>query len=225
MASSVLSGNRNFEGRINPDVQGQLPRLAAAGGGLRPGRLHGHGPHQGAAGHGTATAKPVYLSDIWPTPEGGRGPGGAASTRRCSARTYANVFDGNPTWNAVKVPEGDLFAFREDSTYIQEPPFFTDLTLEVRPPSDIQRRAHPGPPRRLRHHRPHLPRGRHRGEQPGRRVPEVEGRRAQGLQLLRLAARQRPRDGARHLRQHPAQEPDGARVSKAGSPCTSPPAT
>jgi len=54
------------------------------------------------------------------------------------ASTYADVFNGNPTWNAVKVPAGDLFAFRDDSTYIQEPPFFQDLTLDVRPPADIQ---------------------------------------------------------------------------------------
>jgi len=54
------------------------------------------------------------------------------------ASTYANVFDGNPTWNAVKVPEGDLFEFRDDSTYIQEPPFFTGLTLDVHPPEDIR---------------------------------------------------------------------------------------
>src|SRR5947207_2774897 len=54
------------------------------------------------------------------------------------ASTYADVFNGNPTWNAVTVPEGDLFSFQEDSTYIQEPPFFQDLTLDVRPPGDIQ---------------------------------------------------------------------------------------
>jgi aconitate hydratase len=53
------------------------------------------------------------------------------------ARTYANVFEGNPTWNAVRVPEGDLYEFREESTYIQEPPFFQGLTLDVRPPADI----------------------------------------------------------------------------------------
>src|SRR5262249_37997654 len=54
------------------------------------------------------------------------------------ASTYADVFQGNPTWNGVKAPEGDLYRFREDSTYIQEPPFFQDLTLDVRPPDDIK---------------------------------------------------------------------------------------
>jgi aconitate hydratase len=53
-------------------------------------------------------------------------------------RSYGNVFDGNPTWNAVSVHEGDLFEFREDSTYIQDPPFFQGLTKEPAPLSDIQ---------------------------------------------------------------------------------------
>jgi aconitate hydratase len=53
-------------------------------------------------------------------------------------KTYGNVFDGNPTWNAVPVPEGDLFDFKEDSTYIQDPPFFQGLTREPAPLSDIQ---------------------------------------------------------------------------------------
>jgi aconitate hydratase len=52
--------------------------------------------------------------------------------------TYANVFDGNPTWNAIPVAGGDLFAFREESTYIQEPPFFQGLTLVPPPVPDIE---------------------------------------------------------------------------------------
>ena len=54
------------------------------------------------------------------------------------ASTYANVFDGNPTWNAIPVAGGDLYGFREESTYIQEPPFFVDLTPEVEPVQDIR---------------------------------------------------------------------------------------
>jgi aconitate hydratase len=52
--------------------------------------------------------------------------------------TYGNVFDGNPTWNAIPVAGGDLFAFKEDSTYIQDPPFFTGLTREPAPLTDIR---------------------------------------------------------------------------------------
>jgi aconitate hydratase len=52
-------------------------------------------------------------------------------------KTYGNVFDGNPTWNAVPVPEGDLFEFKDESTYIQDPPFFQDLTPAPPPLADI----------------------------------------------------------------------------------------
>jgi aconitate hydratase len=55
------------------------------------------------------------------------------------ASSYGNVFDGNPTWNAVKVPEGDLYEFKEESSYIQDPPFFHGLTLEPKPLEDIRR--------------------------------------------------------------------------------------
>jgi aconitate hydratase len=51
--------------------------------------------------------------------------------------SYGNVFDGNPTWNAIRVPEGDLFEFKDESTYIQDPPFFAALTLEPKPLTDI----------------------------------------------------------------------------------------
>jgi aconitate hydratase len=76
------------------------------------------------------------LSDLWPSQSEiaalEETIGGAMF-----ARTYANVFEGNPTWNAVRVPAGDLYEFREDSTYIQEPPFFQGLTLEAPAPADI----------------------------------------------------------------------------------------
>jgi aconitate hydratase len=51
--------------------------------------------------------------------------------------SYGNVFDGNPTWNAIPVPGGDLFEFKDESTYIQDPPFFASLTLEPKPLTDI----------------------------------------------------------------------------------------
>ena len=125
--------------------------------------------------------------------------------------SYGNVFDGNPDWNAIPVAGGDLFAFRDDSTYIQEPPFFQGLTKAPAAAHRHRGRARPRRPRRLRDHRPHLARRRHRARLAGRALPRGEGRREEGLQLLRLAPRQRPRDGARHLREHPPQERHGAR--------------
>jgi aconitate hydratase len=84
-----------------------------------------------------ADGKPVTLAEIWPSQEEV-----AAVEQTIDAEmfasTYANVFDGNPTWNAIPVAGGELFEFREESTYIQEPPFFQDLTLEVPPVKDIE---------------------------------------------------------------------------------------
>jgi aconitate hydratase len=135
VASAVLSGNRNFEGRINPDVKANYlasPPLvvAYALAGSTAKDLTREPLGTGSDG------KPVYLSDVWPTQKEVADLEASINEKMFNS-TYADVFNGNPTWNAVKVPEGDLFIFREDSTYIQEPPFFTDLTLEVRPPSDI----------------------------------------------------------------------------------------
>jgi aconitate hydratase A / 2-methylisocitrate dehydratase len=135
VASSVLSGNRNFEGRINPDVKANYlasPPLVVAYALAGSTAIDLTREPLGTGRDG----KPVYLSDIWPSQQE-VAELEARINETMFASTYADVFNGNPTWNAVKVPEGDLFDFREDSTYIQEPPFFQDLTLDVRPPRDI----------------------------------------------------------------------------------------
>jgi aconitate hydratase A / 2-methylisocitrate dehydratase len=135
VASSVLSGNRNFEGRINPDVKANYlasPPLVVAYALAGSTAIDLTKEPLGTGRDG----KPVYLSDVWPTQQE-VAELEARINDTMFASTYADVFNGNPTWNAVKVPEGDLFDFRDDSTYIQEPPFFQDLTLDVRPPRDI----------------------------------------------------------------------------------------
>jgi aconitate hydratase len=135
VASSVLSGNRNFEGRINPDVKANYlasPPLVVAYALAGSTAIDLTKEPLGTGSDG----KPVYLSDVWPTQQE-VAELEARINDTMFASTYADVFNGNPTWNAVKVPEGDLFDFRDDSTYIQEPPFFQDLTLDVRPPRDI----------------------------------------------------------------------------------------
>ncbi|HEV7501358.1 MAG TPA: aconitate hydratase AcnA [Vicinamibacteria bacterium] len=136
VASAVLSGNRNFEGRINPDVKANYlasPPLVVAYALAGSTAVDLVKEPLGVGRDG----KPVFLADIWPTQKEVADLE-AQIDQSMFASTYADVFNGNPTWNAVRVPEGDLFAFRDDSTYIQEPPFFQDLTLEVRPPGDIQ---------------------------------------------------------------------------------------
>jgi aconitate hydratase len=136
VASSVLSGNRNFEGRINPDVKANYlasPPLvvayALAGTTDRDLTRESLGPDR--------DGKPVTLADVWPSQKEIADLEATIGAEMFRA-SYGNVFDGNPTWNAVKVPEGDLFAFREDSTYIQDPPFFQGLTLDQTPLSDVR---------------------------------------------------------------------------------------
>jgi aconitate hydratase len=136
VASSVLSGNRNFEGRINPDVRANYlasPPLVVAYALAGSTAVDITKEPLGKDRQG----KDVYLSEIWPSQKEVADLE-AQIDQEMFTRTYADVFNGNPMWNGVRVPEGDLFAFREDSTYIQEPPFFTGLTLDVHPPEDIR---------------------------------------------------------------------------------------
>jgi aconitate hydratase A / 2-methylisocitrate dehydratase len=136
VASSVLSGNRNFEGRINPDVKANYlasPPLvvayALAGTTDRDLTTEPLGKDR--------DGKDVKLADVWPTQKEVadlEATIGAEMFRD----SYGNVFDGNPTWNAVKVPEGALFEFRDESTYIQDPPFFQGLTIAPAPVEGIR---------------------------------------------------------------------------------------
>jgi aconitate hydratase len=136
VASSVLSGNRNFEGRINPDVKANYlasPPLvvAYALAGTTDTDLTRDPIGPGADG------KPVMLSEIWPSQKEVADLEGRISAEMFQ-KTYGNVFDGNPTWNAIPVKGGELFDFKDDSTYIQDPPFFQELSLEAKPLSDIR---------------------------------------------------------------------------------------
>ena len=136
VASAVLSGNRNFEGRVSPHVKANYlasPPLVVAY------ALAGTTDIDLAAESlGTGTdGSPVTLADLWPSQEE-IAELEASIDAEMFASTYANVFDGNPTWNAIPVAGGDLFEFREESTYIQEPPFFQGLTLEPPAVPDVQ---------------------------------------------------------------------------------------
>ena len=135
VASAVLSGNRNFEGRVNPDVKANYlasPPLVVAYALAGTTDLDLTTQPLGTGSDG----KPVMLKDLWPTQKE-VAELEAQITAEMFGRSYGDVFDGNPTWNAVKVPEGDLFDFRDESTYIQDPPFFQGLTLEPRPTQDL----------------------------------------------------------------------------------------
>jgi aconitate hydratase len=136
VASAVLSGNRNFEGRVSPHVKANYlasPPLVVAYALAGTTDIDLAREPLGADGAGA----PVTLADIWPS---------SAEIDALQAEidagmfttSYANVFDGNPTWNAIPVAGGDLFDFREESTYIQEPPFFQGLTPDPPAVLDIE---------------------------------------------------------------------------------------
>jgi aconitate hydratase len=81
--------------------------------------------------------KPVFLSDIWPSQKEVADMEATVSGEMF-AKTYGNVFDGNPMWNAIGGVAGDLYEFKEESTYLQDPPFFEGLALDPKPLTDIR---------------------------------------------------------------------------------------
>jgi aconitate hydratase len=135
VAAAGLSGNRNFEGRVNPDVKANYlasPPLVVAY------ALAGTTDVDLATepiGAGTGGA-PVRLADVWPSQKEVAELEASIGAEMFRA-SYGNVFDGNPEWNAIPVKGGALFDFREESTYIQEPPFFQGLTLQPLTRTDI----------------------------------------------------------------------------------------
>ncbi|HEY2657284.1 MAG TPA: aconitate hydratase AcnA, partial [Solirubrobacteraceae bacterium] len=133
---SVLSGNRNFEGRINPDVKMNYlasPPLVVAYAIAGTMDVDLHSESLGDDDHG----EPVYLRDIWPsTAEIARTIEEAVQSDMFH-KSYGEVFDGDERWNGLDVPTGELFAWDERSTYVRRPPFFDHLPAEPGPLEDI----------------------------------------------------------------------------------------
>jgi len=136
VASAVLSGNRNFEGRVSPQVKANYlasPPLVVAYALAGTTDIDLTSDPIGTASDGT----PVMLADVWPSQKE-IDDLEATIDAEMFASSYGNVFDGNPAWNAIPTAGGDLFDFQKDSTYIQEPPFFQDMSLEPPPVFDVQ---------------------------------------------------------------------------------------
>jgi aconitate hydratase len=130
VASAVISGNRNFEGRVHPQVKANFlasPPLVVAYALAGTTDIDLSSEPLGTGRDG----QPVYLRDIWPTQKEIAEAIAASMDEEMFTRSYANVFDGNPEWNAIPVSGGELYAWDENSTYIQKPPFFEDLRLEI----------------------------------------------------------------------------------------------
>ncbi|HEV3056014.1 MAG TPA: aconitase family protein, partial [Solirubrobacteraceae bacterium] len=134
---SVLSGNRNFEGRINPDVKMNYlasPPLVVAYALAGTMDIDLYDEPLGEDEHG----QPVFLKDVWPnSPEIARTIEEAVQSDMFR-KSYAEVFDGDERWNSLEVPTGDAFAWDPDSTYVRQPPFFTDLPAEPPAVEDIE---------------------------------------------------------------------------------------
>jgi aconitate hydratase len=133
---SVLSGNRNFEGRINPDVKMNYlasPPLCVAYALAGTMDIDLYDEPLGTDTHGND----VYLKDIWPDETEVARTVEEAVQSDMFRKSYGEVFDGDERWNTLEVPTGDRFAWDERSTYVRRPPFFDDLPTEPEPLTDI----------------------------------------------------------------------------------------
>ena len=136
IAASVLSGNRNFEGRISPDVRANYlasPPLVVAY--ALTGTVDWD-PIEEPIGKGS-DGRDVFLKDIWPTQEEIASIVSEHVHQRQFIERYSDVFTGSEEWRAISTPESDLYVWNPESTYVQEPPFFADLTPEVTPIAPI----------------------------------------------------------------------------------------
>jgi aconitate hydratase len=136
VAVSVLSGNRNFEGRINPLCRANYlasPPLVVAY--ALAGRMDFDIVTE-PLGNDKA-GKPVYLRDIWPTPQEVETAMRESVSSDMFRKEYADVFTGDEHWRALPIPEGDLYSWDLKSTYIKHPPFFEGMPLKPGPLSDI----------------------------------------------------------------------------------------
>ena len=207
--AAVLSGNRNFEGRINADVAMNYlasPPLVIA---------------YALAGSmdvdlvteplgTTPDGSPVFLADLWPSATEVQQVIDATLTQDLFTRDYADVFAGDERWRSLPTPTGETFVWDPDSTYVRRPPYFEGMPAEPAPVEDITGARvlvmlgdsvttdHISPAGSIR------PDSR-------RSVPHRARRRAQGLQLLRLPARQPRGHDPRDLRQHPVAQPAARR--------------
>ena len=136
IVASVLSGNRNFEGRVHPQVKANWlasPPLVVAYALAGTTRLDLTREALGEDKDG----KPVYLKDIWPS-----NAEVAAAVAKVDGemfrKRYADVFSGDEHWQALKVPESQTYKWNPNSTYVQHPPFFQNLTAKPAPIKDIQ---------------------------------------------------------------------------------------
>ena len=134
---SVLSGNRNFEGRINPDVKMNYlasPPLVIAYALAGTMDFDFESQPLGKDSDGND----VFLQDIWPSPQDVEETIARSIDEEMFTRDYADVFAGDERWTSLPTPEGDTFEWESDSTYVRKPPYFDGMTMETTPAEDIE---------------------------------------------------------------------------------------
>jgi len=137
VVASVLSGNRNFEGRINSEVRANYlmsPPLVVAF--ALAGRIDTD-LRKDPIGKGK-DGKPVYLVDIWPSQSEIEQAMGGAISSEMFRKSYGEVYQGDERWRSLAVPKGETYAWQQDSTYIRQAPYFDDMTLKPSPVEDIR---------------------------------------------------------------------------------------
>jgi len=136
VAVSVLSGNRNFEGRVNPDVRANYlasPPLVVAYALAGSMKIDIARDPLGVGKDG----EPVYLRDIWPTSAEVAALQRKHVTNKMFANRYGDVFKGDKNWQGIQVAGGQTYAWDMGSTYVQNPPYFADMKMEPTPVTDI----------------------------------------------------------------------------------------
>jgi aconitate hydratase len=134
--AAVLSGNRNFEGRINPDVKMNYlasPPLVVA---YALAGTMDHDFEGDALGHDN-DGRPVYLKDIWPSATEIEAVIASSISSEMFTKDYASVFDGDHRWKSLPTPTGKTFDWDPQSTYVRKPPYFDGMPRQPRPVTDI----------------------------------------------------------------------------------------
>ncbi|GAA1258845.1 aconitate hydratase AcnA [Oryzihumus leptocrescens] len=135
--TSVLSGNRNFEGRINPDVKMNYlasPPLVIA---YALAGTMDFDFETDALGKDT-DGNDVFLRDIWPTPDEVERTIATSINQEMFSTDYADVFAGDQRWQSLPTPEGETFAWDGESTYVRKPPYFEGMSMDITPVEDVE---------------------------------------------------------------------------------------
>jgi aconitate hydratase len=137
VAAAVLSGNRNFEGRINPEVRANYlasPPLVVA---YALAGTMDFDMHREPLGN-DQSGRPVFLKDIWPSQREIQDIILKSVQSEMFQSKYAEVFEGDENWSSLPTPEGDLYEWDQSSTYVKNPPYFTDMTVQPEPVAPIE---------------------------------------------------------------------------------------